>query len=154
MALGGFSLEPPQPITLAPKTPAALPAWAPPTSGKQSRSNEEWDSALRSGELPSWCTDDFNTILARYPLAFRAGDDDLKSSVARIVDALAELAMQCPRASFVITVLSGSALTAARAKRLANALRSRGLDAAIDYATEASNGTLQLSIKAAEPVEN
>lgn len=143
MALGGFSLDGTAPLVLPIKSPTTPAAWsAPPAVSPQTPEQSGATSAAR----PVRCQDDFAAILDRYPLAFRAGDDDLKSSVARIVDALAELGLQCPHTSIVVTTLSNRALADARAKRLAAQLRSRGLVVEIRTAPNDSKASLRLSL--------
>ncbi|MEL7538458.1 MAG: hypothetical protein AAFM91_15535 [Pseudomonadota bacterium] len=84
-----------------------------------------------------FCQESLADVLAKYPLDFRAGDDDLKSSVVRIVDAIAEVAMRCPAATVVINYPNQQRLSAARARRLVRRLDSRGVPA-IAQASEAA----------------
>ena len=85
------------------------------------------DNAVTASQRARICERSLAELIDRLPIDFRAGDDDLKASVVRLVAGIGELSMRCPTQTIVIEHTPRGTLSGQRARRLGARLAELGV---------------------------
>ena len=84
-------------------------------------------NAVTGSQRARICERGLAELIDRLPIDFRAGDDDLKASVVRLVAGIGELSMRCPTQTIVIEHTPRGTLSGQRARRLGARLAELGV---------------------------